>query len=365
MNKMQTSAPQDEVVVSGGAGELISAGAQIVQVRTKHQLMVAVQRPRDDEKFSMKLKAEAAAAGEDFFYSIPFKDHKPNCQDRRRCNCPVELVEGPGVGLARSAVRLWGNCSVDTMPEHEAVDHWLVGAYFIDFETNFTKHETKRISKIVTLKGGRTAVAKDKQLDLEYQKGASKVERDVILHAMPRHVIEQAFEIAKAAALQEKKPMKEQIARVIRRFSEMDVSLQMIEDYIGCAFTEEAMKKAELDPRERVAHLRGLITALRGGDATITEVFGEPEKAQTSATGATGVEGEMTASDLATSTSKLKLTHMNHYVDVNEGFKALGYTTEKQNELLAQYDGNLKAVYEHLQKEANVEASKEGQQRLV
>lgn len=51
------------------AGDLISRGEQLLQIRTKSQLLVAVQRPRSIERFTSRLQAMSAQAGEDFYYS--------------------------------------------------------------------------------------------------------------------------------------------------------------------------------------------------------------------------------------------------------------------------------------------------------
>lgn len=256
------------------AADLISAGSQLLQIRTKNQLMVAIQRPRDLKVFETKLLAMAAQAGEDFFYHMEFKKHVQNCP-RRGCKCPVETtIEGPGVGLARAAAQMWGNCSVDTRIEQETADAFLVRSDFVDFETNYTRSETKRVSKMIARAGGYYK-AKDKDLDLVYQQGASKVERDCIVRSLPKHILERAFEMAKAAALQEKAPIPQQIARIIRRFGEINISISMIERFLGCAFTAEGMQKAEKDPQEVCASLRGLITAIKGGDTTIEEAFGQ------------------------------------------------------------------------------------------
>jgi hypothetical protein len=257
--------------IGGGrtAGDLISAGSQLLQIRTKNQLMVAIQRPRDMKAFETKLLAMSAEAGEDFFYFIRYKDGT--------------IVEGAGVGLARAAAQLWGNCSVDTRIEQEAADAFLVRSDFVDFETNYTRSETKRVSKLMPRKGGGYVKAADKQLDLVYQQGASKVERDCILRSLPKHVVERAFEMAKAAALQEKAPIPQQIARILRRFAELNVPVSKVEAYIGCPLTEEGMRSAEKDPRDTCASLRGLITAIKGGDTTIEEAFGAGEPSQQAA----------------------------------------------------------------------------------
>ena len=260
----------------GGAADLIAGGNALLQIRTKHQLMVAVQRPRDEKQFAAKLLEEAAAAGEDFFYSIPYKDHVQGCTDKRKCNCPSKPVEGPGVGLARSAARLWGNCSVDTTLEQDLDDAWLVGAWFIDFETNYTKHEVKRVSKMKILKGGRVVRAADRELDVVYQQGASKVERDVILRALPRHHIERATELAMYQARTSTVPIREQLARILRGFVQVEVGLGQLERYLGCALTEAGLATLKAEPRETCAHLVGLLAAIRGGDREADEVFEQP-----------------------------------------------------------------------------------------
>ena len=280
----------------GGAGELVAAGNQLLQIRTRNQLMVAVQRPRDEKAFAAKLLEEAAAAGEDFFYSIPYKDHVPGCTDKRKCNCPSKPVEGPGVGLARSAARLWGNCSVDTTLEQDLEDAWLVGAWFIDFETNYTKHEVKRVSKMKILKGGRVVRAADRELDVVYQQGASKVERDVILRALPRHHIERATELAMYQARTSNVPVRDQLARILRGFVQVEVTLAMLERYLGCAFTEAGLATLKVEPRETCAHLVGLLAAIRGGDREVAEVF---EQEAPTAAPAPGV----TLGDLTTATA--------------------------------------------------------------
>lgn len=265
------STPVNRGDFGGGntAGDLISQGQQLLQIRTRNQLMVAVQRPRDIRAFEKKLLAIAAEAGEDFFYSIPFKNRKEGT---------TSVVEGAGVGLARTAVSLWGNCSVETRIEQEVSDAFLVRSDFVDFENNYTRSETKRVSKLLPKFGGGTRTATGKELDLVYQQGASKVERDVILRSLPKHVIERAFEMAKAAALAEKAPVSQQIARIIRKAQEANVGLAQIEAYLGCPFTEPALKAADRDAREVCAHLRGLVTAIKSGDATMDEVFAATQK---------------------------------------------------------------------------------------
>jgi hypothetical protein len=262
------------------AGDLISRGEQMLQIRTKSQLMVAVQRPRNLDKFAAKMQAMAAQAGDDFYYSIPYKNHKKGCRDRYNCDCPSQPVEGPGVGLARAGAAEWGNCAMEVRIEAETENEWLIRADWIDFENNFSRSEVKRVSKLKPAKGGGYYKASDKDLDNVYQIGASKVERDCILRALPRYIIEACFQTAKAAALAEKAPIPTQINRLLQKFKEMDVTVDMIERLIRCPFSEKGLQMADKSAASVCAHLRGILTALRGGEITVEEIFGagtEPE----------------------------------------------------------------------------------------
>lgn len=251
----------------------LAQGMQLLQIRTQNQMLLAVQRPRDMRRFEAELLRQAAEAGDDFYYSIPYKTHAKDCRTPWSCTCPAKPVEGPGVGLAREAARLFGNCSVYTELEEETSDHWLVRSTFVDFETNFSRSESKRVGRLVK-RGGQWRAPTERESDVIYQIGASKVERDVILRALPRHIIERGFERAKAAALASERPLPEQLDRLARRFSEVGVTLGMLERYVGTQFTPAGLAAAGVDARETCAHLRGVLTAIKGGESTAEELFG-------------------------------------------------------------------------------------------
>jgi hypothetical protein len=283
-------------VMSGAAsaGGLVSMGEQLIQIRTRNQLMIAIQRPRDLKKFETALLAQAAEAGDDFFYSMRFKEHTQGCP-RGRCGCPLgDPIEGPGVGLVRAAAALYQNCALETRIESEDENCFHVRSDFLDFENNYSRSETKRVSKLVARRGGFFK-AKEKELDLVYQQGASKVERDVGKRSMPVHIINRAFEIAKAAATQETKPIKEQLARLQQRFNEQGVSIKMLEAYLGCEWNEKGLGTLDRKPVETCAHLRGLLTALKGGDTMRDEIF-----PPITATNPTAASSGIAAGDLGT-----------------------------------------------------------------
>jgi len=273
------------------AGELISRGDQMLQIRTKNQLMVAVQRPRDIERFRTKLVAMAAQAAEDFYYLIEFKNHKRGCS-RKGCDCPNtdKPVQGPGVGLARSAAPLYTNCSVEADVDDETDTHWNIRGHFTDFENNFSRSVPKRISKPAAFRerrDGSKYPVSEKEFERELAAGLAKVERDVILGALPQHIIDEAYETAKAAAMAGKAPVAQQVERLAAKFGEIGVTVPMIESHIGCPFSEPGLKIADKSGTRVCAELRGLLTALRGGEITVEQIFGRAEPApETDNTGA-------------------------------------------------------------------------------
>jgi hypothetical protein len=272
--------------VGSGAGELIAAGVQLMQIRTEKQIAISAQRPRKEADVAKALYSEAETAGEDFFYRWVPKKHLSSCNRRGKCECPEDKpIQGPGVGLVRSAVRLWGNCSVEVQPESEGPDHWMVRAWFVDFQTNFTRSEVKRVSKMIPKGGGGYRVAGGKELDLVYQQGASKVERDAVHRGLPKWLIDRAFEIALTSAFADTKPFREKAARIVARYSQLGVTLSMIETHLGHKFEEAEMLGLGKNPKEVCAYLTGVGTAIVNEEATVEEIFGQ-QGPSASATGA-------------------------------------------------------------------------------
>jgi hypothetical protein len=238
--------------------------------------------PRDLEEFEKKVLAAAARAAEDFYYYWRVKNHVTGCEDRRNCNCSTSPVQGGGVGLARFMSSQYRNCMVRNDIEAQTEEHWNARSTFIDFENVFIRSEPKVVSKYVITKGGKAFKAREKELEKLLQIGLSKCERDVILRSMPVHIREAAVSMAMAAAQASKKPIGEQIARLVSKFSSLDVSRKQLERYLGFAFTKEGMEAAEKDAGEICAQLRGLITALASGEVSLEEIFGEAGAASAS-----------------------------------------------------------------------------------
>lgn len=179
-------AMETELVPAGGSTDsgLMQHGAGVPgtpmqQVRGSYTTAIAVQQPRSLPLIEKKLLEECDQAGEDFFYGWGSGKNR---------------VEGPSVGLANSAVRIYGNCAVEMLPIQDTRDSWIFTASFIDLETGFTLQRQFRQSKRWTVHGKFDEARKE---DIRFQIGQSKAVRNVVLNALPKWLITRAVDRAK------------------------------------------------------------------------------------------------------------------------------------------------------------------------
>lgn len=139
-----------------------------------------IAKPRSEPAVLQRLKASAAAAGDRYFYMLPFKssDGKTN-------------VMGPSIKLCSDAARMWGNCEVDCQFVEETPTHFVFNGTFIDHETGYVLHRPylQRKDQNVGMKD------KGRALDQIFQIAASKATRNVIHRAIPE-VVEAAYQVA-------------------------------------------------------------------------------------------------------------------------------------------------------------------------
>lgn len=106
-----------------------------------------------------------------------------------------DRIEGPSQAIAYAAARCWGNCAVDQLSLEENADAWIFTSVFVDCETGFTLTRKFRQSKKWTVHGKLDPERKD---DVRFQIGQTKGDRNVILKALPKWLIDKGVEEAKA-----------------------------------------------------------------------------------------------------------------------------------------------------------------------
>lgn len=159
--------------------EVVRSGRTLEQVKTGYTTAVRVQIPRVLKEVNRRLKDEALMGGESFYYGWGSGKDK---------------IEGPSIHLAMSAARCWGNCAVDLDDVQDLGDCWIFTAVFIDVETGFTLKRQFRQSKTSIIYGKHD---EERKADMRFQIGQSKAVRNVVVNAIPKHLVREAIETAK------------------------------------------------------------------------------------------------------------------------------------------------------------------------
>ena len=167
-------------VEAGTALAAIPGGNVTQQIRTGYTTAMSVQRPRTLAAVNKRVLEEARLMGEAAYYGWA---------------AGKDRIEGPSQALAYAAARCWGNCAVDQQPLEETSDAWIFTSVFVDCETGFTLTRKFRQSKKWTIHGKLDAERKD---DVRFQIGMTKSDRNVIFKALPKWLIDQAMDEAKA-----------------------------------------------------------------------------------------------------------------------------------------------------------------------
>lgn len=256
------------------ANEVVKSGGTMQQVKTAYTTAVSVQIPRQLKEVNRRLKDEALMAGESFYYGW---------------GAGKDQIEGPSINLAMSAARCWGNCAVDLDDVQDLGDSWIFTAVFIDVETGFTLKRQFRQSKTSIVYGKHD---EERKADIRFQIGQSKAVRNVVVNAIPKHLVREAIETAKRGVRE----------KIERRIASLDQNGQN-----GLAVTQDAavdqLKRVGVSEVAVLAKLgrptvkaitvddlvvlMGDLVAINDGSDRADELFPAPQDEETNAT--TGV----------------------------------------------------------------------------
>lgn len=197
-----------------------SFGQQIEQVPLGAQRVAVM---RDESKILQRIKAFAAAAGDDFYYQWETKNRDGT----------KGLVEGASIQCALYVLRTYGNCDVD-MRVQDTGTHWVFYARFTDFETGFrlTRAFQQRKDQSTGMKD------KDRQADIVFQIGQSKAIRNVVCNAI-RPFTDYAFDEAKHSLIEKvSKNIAHYRAKIAQVLSELHVNVDRVERIVGRPLSE-------------------------------------------------------------------------------------------------------------------------------
>lgn len=238
------------------AGAIVAAGSALMQTRTQYQSAMAVQKPRDLKLLKARCMDEAELAGEDFFYSWTVKT-----KDGKR-----ELVEGMSIEGAMILARNFGNCAIPTDLVVDAPQHWVICATFVDFETGFNVPRLFRQRKSQST--GK--MDRDRALDIAFQIGQSKAQRNAIDKGMPMWLKKACMGKAQEAAASKYADVPKLAPKAVAKFASLGVSQAQLEEKLGVPFEQ-------WKPRD-LATLAAILRGVENGETTIDNEFApEPE----------------------------------------------------------------------------------------
>lgn len=165
MGGVPQEAPEGNVVTwRPSAGAADQATADIITAQR-----VAVKR--DIGRVIQEAQAISAAAGEKFYYRIPFKNRKTGA---------TTYVEGSTIKCAMAAVNIYGNCRIEAFPAQETQGHWVFLARFTDLEKGVT------VTRSFQQRKGQDTGMKDleRRMDMVFQIGQSKAMRNAVVGAL-------------------------------------------------------------------------------------------------------------------------------------------------------------------------------------
>lgn len=205
-----------EIPVAG-----VGAGMAMALVEPFKEAVTAksVEVRRDNAKVMVALKARAQAAGRKWVYSWEAKDRRSGGKS---------TIEGGTIKMANAIAQEYGNCSVETRVVDEG-NYWNFYSRFVDWQTGFSLVRAFRQRK-----GQETGMGdKERQLDIVFQIGQSKSQRNVILNSLP-DIADFCLEEAKNSLLTEigKDPAKAR-AWIVKEAEKLGVELARIERKVG------------------------------------------------------------------------------------------------------------------------------------
>ena len=254
------------------ANEVVRQGGTMQRVQTGYTTAVSVQVPRVLKEVNRRIKEEALVGGESFYYGW---------------GAGRDTIEGPSINLAMAAARCWGNCAVDLDDVQDLGDSWVFTAVFIDVETGFTLKRQFRQSKTSIVYGKHD---EERKTDIRFQIGQSKAVRNVVVNAIPKHIIRGAVETAKQG-------VREKIENRIKKLqSEGKDGLSMAQDGLvdqlkRVGVTEEAILLKLGRPTVKgitvddLIILMGDVAAINDGSDRADELFPAPQGEENATSG--------------------------------------------------------------------------------
>lgn len=236
--------------------EMVSTGMSLIRLENSTQMMVAVQRPRDEGKILDACLRELIlyrSLAEEALYSKPVgkDDHGK-----------MKYAEGLSIRSAESLANRWGNNAYGCEITADDDDSATLSAVYLDYETNTRTVLQRRVSKYYKKKVGGIVKYTPDRFDVILAANQSKLLREAILRRLPAG-LKKEYEI-KVKEILAQKPIPERQKKMVAAFMALGIKSEQLEQLRN-------KKVADFD-HEDLTELLGSFNAIKDGETTIDEL---------------------------------------------------------------------------------------------
>ena len=238
--------------VESGTAALINRSEIDMQIATAHKFPRSIKRFRQEALAMVTLNEQIA---ESCIYALP------------RGN---KTIEGPSARFAEVVASAWGNCRAGARVVSDQGNFVTAQGIFHDLERNVAiTYEVQR--RIADSRGRRY---NDDMIGVTGNAASSIALRNAILKGVPKAFWDDMYQAARATVMGDFQTLANRRAEAMKAFVALGVKPDQVFAKLGVSGVEDI-------GLEHLVTLRGLITAIKEGDTTPEQAFGEVDQPAT------------------------------------------------------------------------------------
>ena len=177
-----------------------------------------------------------------------------------------KTIEGPSARLAEIVQSAWGNCSIASRVVDETTEFVVAQGQFFDLERNV--RITTEVRRRITGKNGKRFDSD--MVGVTGNAACTIARRNAVFAGIPKAFWSAIYDAAKKAAIGDVKTIANRRADALAYLQKMGVTPGQVLRVLNVAGVEDI-------GTDELLVLRGLITAIKDGDASVDSVFGDPK----------------------------------------------------------------------------------------
>ena len=235
--------------VESGTAALINRSEIDMQISTAHKFPRSIKRFRQEALAMVTLNEQIA---ESCIYALP------------RGN---KTIEGPSARFAEVVASAWGNCRAGARVVSDQGNFVTAQGIFHDLERNVAI--TYEVQRRITDSRGRRY--NDDMIGVTGNAASSIALRNAILKGVPKAFWDDMYQAARATVMGDFQTLANRRAEAMKAFVALGVKPDQVFAKLGVSGVEDI-------GLEHLVTLRGLITAIKEGDTTPEQAFGDVDQ---------------------------------------------------------------------------------------